>query len=249
MKSTVGRTFIEKTCYPHLGESDQRLGLPQPPLAHRASVDAVIHDLPEVPESLETNLVELIAKRRSLRSFGERMLTQQELAWLLWSTQGVVREIPGKATFRTVPSAGARHAFETILLINKVEGLEPGLYKYLALDHKLEQLSLDPGLTEAVCEGCLGQAFVRETAVTFLWVAEVQRMCWRYQERGYRYLLLDAGHLCQNLYLAAEAIDCGVCAIAAYDDDKLNQITSCDGVDQFVIYVAGLGPKADQGSK
>ncbi len=243
MKSTVGSTFIEKTCYQHLGESDQRLGVPQPPLTRRAAPDAVIHDLPVIPEQMKRDLVKLIADRRSLRRFSERIISLKDLAWLLWSTQGVTREIQGKATFRTVPSAGARHAFETLLMINKVEGLTPGLYRYMAMEHKLEQISLDPGLCDAVCEGCLGQTFVTQTAVTFLWVADVQRMCWRYQERGYRYLLLDAGHVCQNLYLAAEAIDCGVCAIAAYDDHKLNQITGCDGVDDFVIYVAGLGPK------
>jgi SagB-type dehydrogenase family enzyme len=68
-------------------------------------------------------------------------------------------------------------------------------------------------------------------------------MTWRYQERGYRYLLLDAGHVCQNLYLSAQEIDCGVCAIAAFDDDELNKLLDLDGIEQTSIYLAAVGKK------
>jgi SagB-type dehydrogenase family enzyme len=85
---------------------------------------------------------------------------------------------------------------------------------------------------------------VLHSAVTFLWVAVVERMTWRYAERGDRYLLLDAGHVCQNLYLAAEALGCGVCAIAAYDDALLNAELGLDGENLFVIYLASLGVKS-----
>jgi len=71
----------------------------------------------------------------------------------------------------------------------------------------------------------------------------MERMYWRYTERGYRYILLDAGHVCQNLYLAAEGLGCGVCAIAAYDDDLFNQAFGLDGVNQFVVYAASLGKR------
>lgn len=66
-------------------------------------------------------------------------------------------------------------------------------------------------------------------------------MTWRYSERGYRYLFIDAGHACQNLYLGAEAIECGVCAIAAFDDVIMNQLLGLDGESQFVIYLATVG--------
>jgi SagB-type dehydrogenase family enzyme len=68
-------------------------------------------------------------------------------------------------------------------------------------------------------------------------------MTWRYQERGYRYMLLDAGHACQNLYLAAEAIGCGACALGAFDDNLLNRALGLDGESQFVIYAAPVGKK------
>ena len=91
--------------------------------------------------------------------------------------------------------------------------------------------------------GCLGQEFVKRSAATFIWVCDVNRMTWRYSERGYRYAFMEAGHVCQNLYLSAESIGCGVCAIAAYDDDTMNQLLGLDGESQFVIYIATIGKK------
>ena len=147
------------------------------------------------------------------------------------------------ATFRTVPSAGARHALETYLLVNDVEGLDPGLYRYLALSHRLQQLDTDPTLAVRIMEACLDQQFIVRSGVTFLWVAVPYRMTWRYTERGHRELHKDAGHACQNLYLAAEAVGCGVCAIAAYDDDTMAEILGIDGVEQFLIYRATVGKR------
>jgi SagB-type dehydrogenase family enzyme len=144
---------------------------------------------------------------------------------------------------RTVPSAGARHAFETYLLINRVEGLKQGMYRYLALEHKLIEVNMEADIVDRTVAGCMGQATVGGSAVTFIWVAIVDRMKWRYDVRGYRYLHLDAGHVCQNLYLAAESIDCGACAIAAFDDDEINQVLGLDGEQQFVIYVGAVGKK------
>jgi SagB-type dehydrogenase family enzyme len=142
-----------------------------------------------------------------------------------------------------VPSAGARHAFETLLCINRVAGLPPGLYRFLALDHALIEENLEPAFADRLVEACLGQTFVKTCAATFIWVAEVYRMTYRYGERGYRYLHLDAGHVCQNLYLAAETIECGVCAIAAFEDDDVNRVLGLDGEQRFAIYLGTAGKK------
>ena len=166
-----------------------------------------------------------------------------ELSYLLWCTQGVKDIIPGTATLRTVPSAGARHAFETFLLSNNVTGLSPGLYRYAACEHKLSFLNADHHVTDVIVQGCLGQEMVKTCAATFIWTAVAYRMTWRYGERGYRYLHLDAGHVCQNLYLAAEAIDCGVCAIGAFDDDLINSALGLDGEEHFAIYIVTAGKK------
>jgi len=149
----------------------------------------------------------------------------------------------GRATLRTVPSAGARHALEAYLLVNRVHGLEPGLYRYLAIGHKLVPVVLGSNLARDVAEAAADQVFVAQSAATFIWCADIKRMAWRYGERGYRYVHLDAGHACQNLYLAAAAVGCGVCAVAAFDDDRLNALLGLDGENQFAVYLAALGKR------
>lgn len=242
--SGIGREFIEKTKYQYEEDSPQERGEKQPSLQVNYEHLSEIIDLPDV-ESIyinDMNLRDAIEKRRSLRRYSGDSLTIEELTYLLWCTQGVKESTPQR-TVRNVPSAGARHCLETYLLINNVEGLKKGLYRYLALENKLVLISLEENIAEKITNACLGQTMVKTGAVTFIWVAVSERMIWRYGERGYRYMYLDAGHVCQNLYLAAENINSGACAIAAYEDDELNKILSIDGKEQFVIYLASLGKK------
>jgi SagB-type dehydrogenase family enzyme len=142
-----------------------------------------------------------------------------------------------------VPSAGARHAFETYLLANRVEELRPRLYRFLAGEHVLQPRPGTERVAPTMAQACLDQDMVKTCAVAFIWVAVPARMTWRYSQRGYRYLHLDAGHVCQNLYLAAESLDCGACAIAAFDDDAVNGVLGIDGEEQFAIYLATVGRK------
>ena len=94
---------------------------------------------------------------------------------------------------------------------------------------------------DLVVSACANQNHVHTSAVTFIWVAILERMKLRYGQRGYRYLHLDAGHICQNLYLAAEVIHCGVCAVCAFDDDAMNAALGLDGEEQFAVYLGTLG--------
>ena len=243
----TGHTFIKQTRYRYIESSDQEKGKPQPPLELPPDSRARIIDLPR-PESLDIPAVDLraaIERRRSIRSYLREPITLQELSFLLWCTQGVQRIHGNQATFRTVPSAGARHAFETYLLVNDVEGLKPGLYRFLALTHRLQVVNTDPAVASRITSACFDQQFILRGGVVFIWTAVPYRMTWRYGERGYRDLHLDAGHVCQNLYLAAEATGCGTCAIAAFDDDDMNAILGINGSDQFVIYLATVGKKGE----
>jgi SagB-type dehydrogenase family enzyme len=159
-------------------------------------------------------------------------------------TQGVKKiNEKRKVTLRTVPSAGCRHPFETYLSINRVDGLEPGLYRFVATEHKLAALQLNDQFNEKLTNVCFHQHQVATSAVTFIWAAVPYRTVWRYSERSYRYLYLDAGHVCQNLHLAAESINCGICAIGAFDDDAANQLMGFTPPEMFVIYLASLGRK------
>lgn len=245
MNKNIGKEFMEKTKYQYLEETDQNKGLPQPPLELEYDTDAVLIELPLIEniKVKEIDLREAIEGRKSLRKYADKPLTLEELSYLLWCTQGVKRVISRPATIRNVPSAGSRHSFETYLLINKVKGLRPGLYRYLAIDHKLMEVNMEPDIKEKITHSCLNQIFVKNSGVTFIWSTDIYRMKWRYGERGYRYIHLDAGHVCQNLYLAAESIDSGVCAIGAFDDDEINNLLGLDGDEQFVVYVATVGKK------
>jgi SagB-type dehydrogenase family enzyme len=245
LSTEIGKEFMERTKYRHLETSDQNKGLPQPLLETPYDETSVIVDLPK-PGDVRVSPVELrkaIEGRRSVRAYSGESLSLWELSWLLWCTQGVRGVVGRPATLRNVPSAGARHAFETYLLVNRVEGLKPGLYRFLATEHKLIEVSLEGDMADRVTAACLRQNMVKTSAVTFIWAAVRYRMVWRYVERGYRYLHIDVGHICQNLYLAAEAVSSGVCAIGAFDDDLLNGILGLDGEEQFAIYAATVGKK------
>jgi SagB-type dehydrogenase family enzyme len=244
MNQRIADAFLEGTKYQNLGPSDQQQGIDQPPLHAVLNVGERLA-LPD-PQGLglgDMGLREAIETRRSLRTYSEKPISMDELSYLLWCTQGVKPESTSKFTLRTVPSAGARHAFETVLLVNRVDGLAPALYQYDAATHELIAWESPVDITEQVMAACLDQRIIGNSAVTFIWVAERVRMAWRYGERGLRYLYLDAGHVCQNLHLAAESIAAGACAVGAYNDDDLNALLELDGASRFVAYVAGVGKR------
>lgn len=242
---SIGNEFFTKTKYAYLSEPGQRKGIPQPPLEQPVPADANPIQLPDpagvtIPSMDVRKAMEV---RSTLRKFSQTQLSLGELSYLLWVTQGVKSISDRPATMRVVPSAGCRHAFETYLLINRVENLDPGLYRYSALKHFIYPFIMDVGINEKITAACKDQSHIRTSAVSFFWAAVMERMAWRYSERAFRYVLLDAGHVCQNLYLAAESIQCGVCGIAAYDDDLLNNALGLDGENELVIYAATIGKR------
>ena len=245
MENKIGREFMRLTKYENLEPSPQKQGSPLPSLELPLEKGSELFDLPSGKNSPvnKVDLLQLVEKRESLRKYIDKPLTLEELSFLLWGTQGVKSLTEKPLSKRTVPSAGSRHPFETYLLVNDVTGLSPGLYRYLALSHKLARLPGRENINQMLTKACLMQQHVKTSAVTFIWVAVPHRTVWRYSQRGYRYIYLDAGHVCQNLYLLAEAIDCGVCAIAAFDDDLADQAIGLDGKDLFVIYLASMGKR------
>ncbi len=240
------KEYFEASKYQNMPDSQQKMGIAQPPLQMAYEPDAELISLPDPKECTlaETDFRNIVQARESRRQYAVKELSLSELSYLLWMTQGV-KEINGTKTFtrRTVPSAGARHPFESYLLVNQVQGLVQGLYRYLALEHKLLLQNASAEINQKITDACLKQKHVQTSAVTFCWVADIARTYWRYGERSFRYILLDAGHVCQNLYLAAETIHCGVCAIAAFDDDLMNSAIGVDGTHQFTAYIATLGKR------
>ncbi|MBW1636238.1 MAG: SagB/ThcOx family dehydrogenase [Deltaproteobacteria bacterium] len=239
LKDTIRKTIDFRS-------SAQNRGVPVPPLQ-----EPVDSQLPRIGlpgreawsiAVRQTDLTEAIGNRRSRRKFSEKVLKIEELAFLLWATQG--QRKPGKQApfFRTVPSAGARHSFETYLFIYRVETIPPGLYRYLPLTDELVLIyPADDQSKSELSRALLGQKFVADSAVVFVWTTVPRRMEWRYLQAAHRVILLDAGHVCQNLYLACEAIQAGTCAIAAYDQEVLDELIRVDGEEQFTVYLAPVG--------
>lgn len=217
--------------------TDQAMGIPMPPLEKSYEKDSKLISLVpnEMIKSGSAEVYKTIIKRRSRRKFKDQALTIEELSYLLISTQGIVN--PAKPVFRTSPSGGARHGFETYLYIEKVESLEAGLYRYLPIEHKL--LYIGERLKEKLTTALAGQDF--KPAVTFIWTVIPYRIAWRYSGAEEKLALLDIGHVCQNLYIACEAAEMGTCAIGAYMQAPLDAFIGVDGDTEFSIYAAPVG--------
>jgi SagB-type dehydrogenase family enzyme len=227
-------------------QTDQELKLPQPALEKPREEEAEIIDLPSVSEEVlyKKDIYKCMKTRRSRRKYTNKPVSLKELSFLLWATQGIDRVTDNNyATLRPVPSGGARHAFETYLAVLNVEGLKSGMYRYLPLSHKLLYMYEDGNIGEKVISATLDQKFAGLGAVTFIWSCIPYRSEWRYSFSAHKTMLLDAGHVCQNLYLACEAAACGTCAIAAYDQKLTDELIRVDGEDEFSIYIAPVGKK------
>lgn len=223
--------------------SDQTRGLERGPLQKEYPQDAEVIDLPQPDRSVikKADIFDCIADRASRRKFTNEPLSLAELSYLLWATQGIRKMRNSMVAFRTVPSGGCMHPFETYLGINNVEGIAPGLYRYQPVDHKLVKLSEVKGMKKKLAQAALGQNFAGDCAATFIWSAVPYRTEWRYSLAAKKIILQDSGHLCQNLYLACESIGCGTCAVGAYNQKLFDKMCGLDGKDEFVVYVAPVG--------
>jgi len=227
-------------------QTDQNRRMPPPPIEKPFAADAKLTDLPRIEQLTETGHIDLrtaIAKRESCRVYSDEPISLEELSFLLWATQGVKLKLDAGHALRTVPSAGCRHAFETYLCVLNVTGLEKGIYRYLPLEHQLLFEFEVENLERKIVSAALGQPYPGYAAVTFIWTVIPFRMEWRYGLAAHKVIALDAGHVCQNLYLACEAIGAGTCAIAAYDQKEMDKLLNVDGDDEFTIYLAPVGHK------
>lgn len=246
-KDNAGRAFMRATFYENMpGESDQEKKLQQPPLERPVEPGKKVIPLPK-PDSLQIPSMDLrkaMEERHSVRAYADDPLTMEELSWLLWATQGVRKvgfAVGSHRTYRTVPSAGGRHPLETYLVVRAVKGLTPGIYRFLAIEHQLQEVDVSKDFSADIARICRKQQFMEQAAVTFVWMADEYRAVWRYRDRAYRGIFQDAGHAAQNLYLAAAPIGCGVCGIGAYDDMDLSRFVGADGVELFPAYAATVG--------
>lgn len=241
----IGRYFLTDRIREEVNfwTTEQSSGGQPPPIQKPVPPGSRVIKLPnqETWTIPQCDLQSAIANRESHRRFTAESLSLDELAFLLWATQGVRHVIHEAAVLRTVPSAGCRHPFETYLAVKNVDGLDCGIYRYLPVTHALVYEREVNNLSAHLTAATRGQSFTGRAAVTFIWTVIPARTEWRYAEASYKVIALDAGHVCQNLYLACQAIAVGTCAIAAYDQNLADALLRVDGDDEFTVYIAPVG--------
>lgn len=234
-------------------DSDKEHGVPPPPAGKPIPSDAQRISLvpPEKFHAGDMDVQKAIASRRSVRAFSQDPITLGELSFLLWATQGVTAEIAGDEThepmrLRAAPSAGGRYPLETYIVVRAVEGLAPGLYRYLPDSHQLHLVRRDATLTAGLQKACYGTPFVGDASAVFIWSAVPYRTEWKYTYTSHRMIAMEAGHVCQNLYLAATSVGLCVSALCSYHQSSVDGLLGLDGQNEFAIYLAGIGRPSEQ---
>jgi len=215
------------------------LGSIPPTAAFKNYPEAERLQLPEPDLSRPANLWQCLAKRRSERDYTTDPLSLDELSKIMWAAQGVTART-GIYLLRTAPSAGALYPFETYLYINKVKDASQGIYHFNVADFALERLQ-EGDFNRAFTAVSLGQPVVKRAAVVIIWTAMMLRSMVKYRDRAMRYIPMDLGHVCQNVQLAATAMDLGSCPIGAFYDDDINELIEVDGEEETVLYLIAVG--------
>jgi len=238
-----GIEFLEKTRYPDFSTVDLILRVPEPQKELPVPDDARVIRLPN-PQRIKIRDVpvrEALEKWEPPGFFSRSSITLKELSFLLWCTQGVRRTEGNTLMLRNVPSSGSRYPIETFFVAGEVEGIEIGLYRYLPLSHQIVVERLDSELPFAMGTASMNFNLITRAAVTFLWVGIPYRSTWALGNRGYRSVLIEAGHICQALIMASSCIGCDVLPIDLFHDQMMIQLARLDPENQWPLLVGTVG--------
>lgn len=240
-----------------IGTADIAKGVPQPSFEkpYHDSLQKVKLQKIDQGSAPKVDFFTCTMERCSRRQYTKEPLSLFELAFLLWCTQGVKKVIggyrkylpdgSGRNVLRPVANGGCVNAFETYLAINNVTDISPGIWRYLPLTHELvllkSEASLKDKLIDAFTNPSQDQHYTAEAGAIFFWTCLPYRGEWRYQHTAHKIMLIDVGHISQNLYLATEAIECGCCAIGGYYQDKVDRLLNIDGNDEYTVLCASVG--------
>ena len=169
---------------------------------------------------------EALESRRSRRNFMDRAISVEQLSQILWAAYGITMpdDRAGlRGGFRTTPSAGATFPLEVYVVVGNVEGLEPGVYRYVSEEHKLVKV-MEGDVRNELAGAALGQPWVRQAPATVFYSAVFYRTTSIYGDRGIMYVYIELGHSAQNVYLQAEALGLGTVAVGAFIDDRVRQV-------------------------
>lgn len=222
--------------------------------ALRASASRSVRRNPELPRirlpASRLPIVDLdglLRGRRSARTFADTPVTERELALLLRAAYGVTAQDEHGQGYRTAPSGGALYPLELYAAVARSEDLAPGLYHYDPPRHELEVVR-PPLPPEALARATAYPDIVRGCAVAFVLTGVFWRSRFKYGLRGYRFTLLEAGHVAQNILLAAEALGLAAVPLGGYYDRAVDALLRLDGVDESTLYLVCVGRRAGGGT-
>ena len=239
MSKTIGDDFQTETKYTRNKSLGGNLDWANKPETYKSYPSSKTIQLPNQFQESTISFAEVLQKRKSTRTFSTQPLSKVDLAFLLWASTGIQRTEHGYE-FRTAPSAGALYPIETYIAANNVEDIEKGVYHYNIKNHLLEEIKLG-NFGDDLAHAALDQEMCADASVVFIWTAVFGRSKWKYSQRAYRYIYLDAGHIAQNLALASASITCGSCQIGAFFDDEINSIVGIDGTEESAICLSVVG--------
>jgi len=235
----TGDRFQQETKYDPGKMPGHRLDWSAKPELYKKYPRAEQIELPAFDLDRPMSLDKTLRQRKSIRDYQAGPISKGQLAYLLWASTGIQR-VEGGYEFRTAPSAGALYPIETYVVANNVKSLEAGVYHYAIRSHQLEILE-QRDLRRQIAAAALGQTMCGIAAAVFIWTAVFERCKWKYGQRAYRYIYLDAGHIAENLALAAVSLNLGTCEIGALYDDHVNAIIGIDGSEESTICMAAVG--------
>ncbi len=238
-KRRIGVEFQEETAYTRGEMEGHSLDWGSKPAVMHHFSDVESFKLPAPKERAGPSLWTAIGTRRSRRNYAPQPMKQEDLSQILWAAAGVTGDAQG-LPLRTAPSAGGLYPIETYVVVNSVHGLSPGVYHYFPQKHTVELLRRGD-YSHAVAHSALDQRMAKNAGVVLVWTAVVERGTWKYRERAFRYFYLDAGHIAQNVALAAEGLGLGCCAIGALYDDEVNELVGADGEEEMAVYMTCIG--------
>jgi len=182
---------------------------------------------------------QVIRERKSVRSFSDRTVDLEHLSQLFLSADGLTHST-GAYALRAAPSGGALYPVEIYVIVTNVESLDMGLYHFQVSDSSLELVKAGP-FNKEIHEAANEQQSVGSSPLTVILTSRFERSTRKYADRGYRYIYMEAGAICENIYLQAGSLGMGTVAVGAFNDRWVNELLEIDDVDEAALLIMPVG--------